>query len=389
MTSPLRSDATALAAVTALLAPTDGEAGSRRAYAVIPSPRRPRYLLPVSGRHARGARLRPASSLGRQALNRLVIGPALRLGAGHVLPGKVRLPDGTAADGGLRRHLAELLGRDDIDIAVALGAPRPNRKPVIQVIGDDGATVAWVKVGLDAHTDALVAHETDALAGRRPGPPVVVPELLAAGFWRGHPLLALAHLPVSEASGDLDLTADAVRAIAGPVNHEPVTGGAWWKGLRSTADAPDTDPDGRLDALLDALEPELDGRTWPFGAWHGDVAPWNAAWDGGRLHLWDWERAEHPVPLGLDLAHNRIQVAMARDGADLRAAVATVLARDGATLAELGYEADDVALVVSAYLVTLRARYAVDARLGSLGRAGPIAAAIDDDDRTLGREAPP
>lgn len=388
MTSPLRSDATALAAVASLLAPAAGGAGPSRTYVVLPRTDRPRYIVPTSGRHALGLHLRPGASSRRDGLARRVVGPAIRLGAGRLLPGQVRIADGDDGDPGLRRHLAAVVGRRDIDVAVALGGPRPNRKPVLQVIGADGATVAWVKIGLDAHTDALVTHEIETLTGRRPGPPIVAPDVMASGEWKGHPLLVLAHLPMTEAPGDLDLNAIVVRSIAGSVTQEPVTSGRWWQALRSVAGGPDTDPDGRLGALLDALEPELGGLTWPFGAWHGDLAPWNATWEGDRLHLWDWERATGPVPLGLDLVHNRIQVAMARDGADLRAAVATVTSRDRATLMELGYARDEVPLVVSAYLATLRARYAVDARLGPLGRAAPIAAAIDDD-TTLGRRIHP
>jgi len=383
----LRSDATALDAVAALLGPGPGEAGAgaTRTYVVIPSPRAPRYILPVAGRHARGARLRPAARASREVLNRLVIGPALRVGAGHLLPGKLRVPDGTAAGPGLRRHLATLLGQDDVDLAVALGAPRPNRKPVIQVIGADGSTVAWVKVGVDPHTDALVAHEIDALRHHVPAAPVVAPEVLASGEWQGHPLLALGHLPMTEATGDLPLTAAAAQALAGPLTDEGATTGRWWKQLRATAD--ETDPGGPLDRLLDRLEETLGDRVWRFGTWHGDLAPWNATWEGDRLHVWDWERAGGPVPLGLDVVHNRFQVAMLRDGADLAAARSEIARRELPTLSALGYDEDEAPLVVTAYLATLRARYALDERLGPLGPGSRIAAAIDADP-TIGAGGP-
>jgi hypothetical protein len=386
VTSTLRTDATALAAVTDMLAPAHA-GGPARPYAVLPRRSRPRYVLPTSGRHAAGVALRPGRGPAADAA-RLVVSSALRLGAGRLLPGGLRVADGTDDDPSLRRHLATVLGEDGIDLAVALGAPRPNRKPVIQVIGPDGSTRAWVKVGVDAHTDELVAHETDALRGHRPGAPVVAPDVLAAGAWHGHRLLALAPLAVTETGDDLDLTPDVVRAVAGPLHPERVVDGRWWKALTAVADDPGSDPEGRVAAGLDRLAPALGDRIWPFGAWHGDLAPWNATWEGDRLHVWDWERADRPVPLGLDLVHNRFMVAMLRDGADLAGAVAAVRSREAATFVALGYDDDDVALVIAAYLLTIRARYAGDARFGALGAAGPVAAAIDADP-TLGGTVTP
>jgi hypothetical protein len=239
--------------------------------------------------------------------------------------------------------------------------------------------VAWAKLAVDALTDRLVDHEVDALRAHRAAPPLVTPELLADGTWRDHRYLVLADLDLSETAGDLDLTPDAVRAVAGPTTDEPAAGSRWWAGLR--------DRDPAVDALLDHLTPALAGRTWAFGTWHGDLAPWNASWAGDRLVLWDWERSTAPVPLGIDLAHNRIQVAVLRDGRDLAAATGEVLARDRATLTALGYDDDEHVLVVAAYLATLRARYADDAALGSLGPGAALAEAIDADP-TLGGRIP-
>lgn len=380
----LRSDATALEAVRALLAP-EGGGGPVRRYAVLPRPDRPRYVVPVGRHHAGAAHIRPGAGRA-QAATRAVLRPVLGLGAGRLLPGGLAVADGTDADPSLRRHLATALRRPDLDLAVALGGPRPNRKPVLQLIDGDGTTVAWAKVAVDALTDRLVAHETEALAAHRSAPPLVTPEVLASGTWRGHRYLVLAHLELAETAGDLDLTAEAVRAVAGPTADEDVATSRWWLALVDRAGR--GDEHGRaLAALLGHLGPRLAGRRWPFGAWHGDLAPWNASWRGDRLVLWDWERSTSPVPLGIDLAHDRIQVAMLRDGRSLADGVDDVVRRDGATLAALGYDRDDRVLVVAAYLATLRARYADDAALGSLGPGARIAAAIDDDP-TLGGRLP-
>lgn len=383
MTASLRSDATALAALADLLGPTVA-AGPIRRYAVLPKASQPRYVVPVAGRPAGAAHFRPSGSGRRDVLTRRVLSPALRLGLGRLLPGGLHLADGTDADPSLRRHLAALLDRPDLELVVALGAPRPNRKPVLQAVDGDGTTVAWVKVGIDDHTDALVAHETVALTERRPSPPVVTPEVRASGLWHGHPFLALGHMVLEESAGDLTLTAEAARALAGETTVEPVLESRWWTELRGID--PALDAEGRLAALLDAVEPELADRRWAFGAWHGDMAPWNATWMGDALVVWDWERSTAPVPLGLDLIHDRVQVAVLREGAELESACASALATERDTLLELGYEAEDLELVVSAYLITLRSRYLRDARHGSLGPGARIAEAIDLDPH-LGRRA--
>jgi len=373
----LRSDATALDAVAHLLAPSAPSGGPRRSYAVLPRRSRPRYLVPVAGRTARSARIRPGGSSGRSALARSLLRPALRVGAARLVPGAIRVEDGSPADPSLRLHLAQRLGRDDIDLAVALGSPRPNRKPVIQVIAGDGSTAAWAKAGVDAHTDALVAHEAAALSTHRPESPVEVPSVLAAGPWRDHQLLVLSPLEVTETGADLDIGPDAARALAGPLTEEPATTSRWWHGLEAVAADATIDPDGHLAAALEHLAPHLDRRAWPFGAWHGDLAPWNACWSGPRLVVWDWERSGGPVPAGLDLVHNRMQVALLRQGRSIDDAAAATVSTERATLRSLGYAVDDAPLVVGAYLLTLRARYLADARLGSLGPGAPIASAID------------
>lgn len=381
MTASLRTDAAALDAVAALLGPASPH-GSTRAYAVLPRRDRPRYVLPTTRRHARGAVLRPGAGPGGAAA-RVLLGAALRVGGGRLLPGGVRVTDGSAHDPSLRRHLAHLLDEDDIDLAVALGAPRPNRKPVIQVIGPDGTTRAWAKLSVDPHTDELVAHEADTLVAHRPLAPVVAPEVLAHGDWRDRRLLVLAPLGVTEGAGDLDLTPEVIRAVAGPTTVEEVTQGSWWKGLAALADDPAVDPDGSLATLMGRLAPVLAGRSWPFGTWHGDLAPWNATWSEDRLHLWDWERASSPAPLGLDLVHNRFMVAMLRDGTTLGDAVAATRAYEEVTFGALGYSDDDVPLLIAAYFLALRARFASDARFGALGAARPLVSAIDGDP-TLG-----
>lgn len=375
----LRSDAAALATVAALLAPCGPGGGPRRRYAVLPRATQPRYILPGGRAHAAAVHIRPTGS--RRDLAVRVVRPALALGASRLLQG-VSVDDGVDGDPSLRRHLASVLRRPEIDLALALGRPRPNRKPVVQLVDDDGTTVAWAKIGVDELTDSLVAHEIDAIRAHDHVPPLVTPRLLADGSWKGHRYLVLADIGVIESAGDLDLTADAVRAIAGPPCEAPLAGSGWWTTLQERAARSDGAP---LRRLLDHLAPLLARRRWVFGRWHGDLAPWNAAWGPSGLACWDWERSTGPVPLGIDLAHNRIQVAVLSGRESLGDGFDRFLTRDRAVLEALGYTDDEAALLGGAYLATLRARYLDDALLGPLGPGLAVAAAIDADPSIGGR----
>lgn len=368
--SDLEDEAGTVSALTALL-DAPGGGGARRRYAVLPSRSRPRYVVPVGRRHAGAVHVRPAVGV-KGAARRQVVRAALRFGAGRLMPGGLEVADGSATDPGLRRHLADLLDRDDVDVALAIGQPRANRKPVVQVIDGRGATVAWAKIGVDRRTDELVARETEALAAVADRPGLVVPSVVATGTWGGHRLLVLAPIVTDESADDLDPTAEVVRAIAGPTSdHEP-TETAWWHDLRR---ASETCPG--LVTRLDRLEPALEGRRWPFGRWHGDLAPWNACWVDGRLAVWDWERSTTGMPLGFDLIHNRVQVDVLRRGVPIGDALAAAASRERPVLGELGYRAEDALLLAAAYGATLRARYAVDAEQGPLGAAAPLAVALD------------
>lgn len=371
----LRSDEHASAAVAALLAPAGraGAEGPSRRYTVLPGRERPRYVVPVAGPQARAVHLRPGVGAGAAAA-RLALRVALATGAGRLVGDRLDVPDGSVEAPSLRRHLATLLHRPDLDLAVALGAPRPNRKPVLQAIDRDGTTVAWVKLGVDDHTDALVAHETDALAevaGR--APTLRTPPVLAAGTWQGHRFVALGHLPLREGTGPLALTPAVVRAIAGPTASHPVTTSPWWQTLEATPD-----PDGAVARHLAALRPAVEDRHWSFGRWHGDLAPWNATWEGDTLVVWDWERSAPSVPLGLDLVHNRFQVAVLGEGRPVAEALPAAAEAERATLEALGWAPDEVPLVARSYAATLRARHAADAHHGAPpARAAAVAAALD------------
>jgi hypothetical protein len=261
-----------------------------------------------------------------------------------------------------------------------LGAPRANRKPVLQLLTRDGRTVAWVKVGIDALTSALVRAETAALttlstAGLRR---TTVPSVLHSGPWNGLELLVQSALPVDDRRGrpspDRVATAQAELAAVGGTAPTPLAASAYWAGLGDRIAAlPERAATERLAAARAVLEERFGDVELPFGAWHGDWTPWNTAQTGDRLLVWDWERFGTGVPRGFDALHWALQSDLVNRLADPRESARACLAGAGRILTPWGLDGERAPATAATYLVELATRYLADrqdeagARLGDVG----------------------
>ena len=146
-----------------------------------------RQFLLIPGRRGRAATGAVAAALAHRPAP--AAGPRSRL-AVSVAPdvGDAELPDLV-----LRHHLAAVLGAGDVELAVRVGATRPNGKPVVQVSGA-GRSRARIRQGR--------LERSHRAAGRRRGrwrcaasPPAAdaprtfrVARLLHAGEWQGNTL---------------------------------------------------------------------------------------------------------------------------------------------------------------------------------------------------------
>ncbi len=336
---------------------------------MLPSAERPRLLLPAGLPAAASAALRRYShDLGpRQRVTRVLTATAVRAGlADRVLRDRLHV---TGAGESIEDHLGELVGRRVV-VSVGLGSARANRKPILHVLTPRGEPVAFVKVGDTAMARELIAGEAaalDRLAERYFGT-LRVPRVLHYGEWRGLDLLVLTPLP----TGALSLRSRrgapvaAMRELTGATIHVPLSASTFWQRF---AGVPIEDPDQRK-RFADAagrIGETYGGDEVAFGAWHGDWTPWNMAWHGGRVQLWDWERFDPDVPAGLDLLHYRLQT-----GGGYSAWP------DAAILAPLGQEGRIAAITVELYVLELTRRYLCAAQ-GELGEPlRPQAAALLD-----------
>ncbi|GII93258.1 hypothetical protein [Sinosporangium siamense] len=223
-------------------------------------------------------------------------------------------------DDTIASHLAEVLGTSvRIDFHVR-SARRANRKPVLEVYDGHGSRIAFVKIGDTALTAELVRAEATTLhmLSYATLSAVTVPSVLYHGTWRGLEVLALSPLPVRRFRSRPG-TALRVRAV------------------KEIAEV------GRLR-----------GAGW---SWHGDFSPWNfAAGPDGRLLVWDWERFDTDVPLGVDELHHFFQRALQRMPPQV--AAESVLVQAVRVLAPYDVTASEARNTALHYLITLARRHA-------------------------------
>jgi hypothetical protein len=359
-------------------------------YVVLPSLRRPGLLVPArSGGAGAAAAARQfllfpgraggaATQLAAAALrtglpqrvgrDRLTVAVAAGV-ADSDLPGLV-----------LRAHLAELLAAGRVELAVRVGATRPNGKPVVQVSRPDGRVLAYAKVGWNDLTRPLVAAEADALRGFAARGDSTrtfrVARLLHTGDWQGNTLAVVEPLtggaPVTAPDPPRDATHEL--ALGGAVARTTLEESGWWEAVRSRIGA----ADAGLDAAADAIAAESGDRLLGFGRGHGDWTPWNMRRVDGRLIVWDWERAADGVPVGIDAVHYGLLVALNARKLPPPRALADTLARAPGWLAHLDQPPEAARVVVCLELLEMSLRFAEARRAGVAVRHDRFGAALHD-----------
>jgi hypothetical protein len=364
-----------------------------RTFAVVPSVRHPRLLVPLAPRRAAAAALRAyggrLTRRDRVAYRGIgagleTVGPAA-LAARFVMTAK---PAGSGTD--IDVHLSQLLGTT-VSVAVHLTPARANRKPIVQALsGDSRYPVGFAKVATNALTADLVHREAAALATIAAAAPadLIVPEVLSDAPVNGHGTLVMRPLP-TWSRGRLPTATElsrAAAAVAGvvPVITTAVAASSFWQRLRADVEqVAAVTPRDALRRVADALETAAGTAEVDMGAGHGDWSPWNM-WQTPRgLLVWDWERFAPDVPLGSDLVHYRLQELLVIKGAPPMVAARAAL------------DAAPRRLVGVLHLLALAVRYDKDNQVGAGDAVRPndewllpvIDAALHDSNLTSGRRS--
>jgi hypothetical protein len=353
-------------------------------FAILPDARRPRLLVPMLHPRTAAASLRQFNQgmsqiarLRKAAVGTALRTPAARFAARDTL--SVALAGSIGGDEAaglvLSEHLRGVLGTSPITMSVSLGPVRPNMKPVLQLLTPGGRAVGYAKVAWNSLTSRLVTHEASILRVWGEGPPSTfdVPALLGTGSWAGREILVTSPVPHRLVrSGPLngDIPVATLREIAerGGRSRSALAAHPYWPSLRARVEnATGEARRAEVEGILDGLEERHGADDIEFGAWHGDLAPGNTSIVGGRLHLWDWERSEAGVPLGLDPIHFHYQLVSFAGGRRVREAARTGLERADAALVALGVPRDRHRLLSSLYLLERFVRYEEGRSEGTLG----------------------
>ncbi|MBI5597209.1 MAG: hypothetical protein HY928_14040 [Elusimicrobia bacterium] len=245
---------------------------------------------------ALGAVYRPESVRGRLALS----AASMLLRAG-IPPAPLRRV--SIDDRALRAAFAEVLGREDFAVGLALHGGRRAGKAVAAAVGAGGRTLAYAKQACIPGAVPALERERAALQAPRAQARVLrVPAMLA---WRpGPPHILVQEAGPGDSVASLDDVAAAAREVSGPPSADAGRLEAWLSALAASAELVESAHTRR--ALARHLPAAFSGARnacLPMSSSHGDFAPWNLAAAGGRVWAYDWESWSENRPDGWDLAH--------------------------------------------------------------------------------------
>lgn len=372
------------------LTPADESAPARGGdtFAVLPSAAHPRLLVPLGSRRAASRALREYT-LGKKGLRfaKLLLTMGIRSGlAQPLLRDRVHVSvadDAAAAELRqilLKEHLQDIFGRRDLELAVKFDAPRPQRKPTLQIMSRTGAPLGFAKIGWNDLTRPLIVNEARALEGlnrrRRWLRQFEVPQLIHAGRW--HHLEILIVAPVSFGARRrflADVPVAATEEVGQLVSTErtALASSGFWRRtrdrIRATAGTA-VNPVARLDDAAEEVEQRFGETVLEFGSWHGDWVPWNMGRRSGRLYVWDWERSGELAPRGLDGVHFDYQAELGiRHTAPVPALQAT-LQRSERMLPALNIPAAHARVLLALHLLEMALRFD-EARAAGVDTADP------------------
>jgi thymidylate kinase len=270
-------------------------------YAILPSRKNPRWLVPLDGDLAVWA---PYARKGH--LLKACLSAAIRMGAARTVAF-----DG---DGRLDDLVHEVLHVRDAHFSASLGAPGRYRKATVQITAD-GRLQGFLKIPLTEDASLRIEHEASVLAQLTAVPALrpFLPEVVYAGRFDGR--FVLLEAPVGGEPGETHFGGDHRLFLAELARHQNRPRYARkliedvaraWDGVAYLLDG------AERKTVAEALRSAE--RTWgdlslDCGLIHGDFAPWNTRRCAERLRVLDWEAAENRRPHDWDAFHFEAQTA--------------------------------------------------------------------------------
>ncbi len=285
---------------------------ANQTFLVLPSPRAPRWLLPLDNlaltrsafeyRRSYAVKARFAKFLVDRAGGTHIaarLGPKITLFPEHFEP--------------LRDFTADILGIDPAGFSVILGTPGKFAKVGIAIFDGAGNNRAFLKLALTGESEERISREAAALRRlhRFPALRSHIPEVLHAGRWHGTSVLLQTAVGASMGPSRFGPAHEVFEHKLASLHRASRPGSVLvdeisqrWRTAAETLDATWL-PDARI--ALDRAGDELASGSLPCGISHGDFAPWNTRITDDELKVFDWEHIRWDTPLGWDRFHFEIQ----------------------------------------------------------------------------------
>jgi hypothetical protein len=335
----------------------------------LPSVRRARLLVPAGQRKvaANAVRRYNVHADLRTRLVTTALAGGLRSG---LLQPLIRrrswMPGGTSEPGTITAQLRTIVS-PECEIAVYVGLPRGNRKPVLLVCEPDGTLAAVAKLGVSALSGRLIHNEAMALARLEASSleHVTAPRALFSGDWGTAPLLVQSALPEfgpepADTAKRRELAAVEISRLSGVQMQRLAASPVLELLEQRTAALPDSHERDLAGRSLAQLRDTVGHVELPVGSWHGDWTPWNHSPAAGKgMLVWDWERFSVAVPVGYDALHFSGQVGAGLPGGPAEG-LAVTRAELPALLDPFGVKADARTPIFILYLLELLVRYTED-----------------------------
>ncbi len=265
----------------------------------------------------------------KDRVRRVIAAGGMRVGAERLLAHRIALAERESSPDSIETYLSGVLG-EEVVVSLGIGLARANQKPVLEAFNADGSCLAFVKIGDTTLTRDLVRAEAQALrsVGALRWQWLSVPKLISLGSWHSFEVLVMSTLPVPARPAWRRPVSvppgKSMRELARAFleGSQSVASSGLMKRLRAGTDQiADQHTAATYSAALDRIVQRHVHTVLDFAAWHGDWTPWNMAWRRRRVQLWDWERFETGVPVGMDRLHYVLSALARTEGFSARTIV--------------------------------------------------------------------
>lgn len=293
-----------------VLRPFVSTVGPRDTHAVVPPRGEPTLLIPRYPAEAAAASLRSYNSSGTRLARVVKAGATLaaHFGGARALPKRI----GLGGEDTFLAYLSDHFGDEAVACAIHLGPRRANRKPVLHIMTPKGASIAYVKLGINRYTAERIWHETSVLQrlGSMTIPNLVTPSLMHSGEWEGNPFLIMESITgtrrVAPRRSSRVAAVSALEQAFPRKSLRLARTPVWISSRQDLHEIPPSEESMRLERVMKEITDRYGDCVIDTGASHGDWSRWNMAASGTRVAVWDWERFALDRPVGWDELHFRL-----------------------------------------------------------------------------------